>query len=145
MPPWPLMTQCTIALAVQVLAHKLTVLLRRLVVDRTFRFHAPRTEFLERTIALDALPGSSGTLFANGVNLRHLVAICSHSHVILNTKCSQGATCVRDRVSIKAKSRARAAQSVTFHITLYADKVQAVPIESWKVCPCERYRPVCAP
>jgi hypothetical protein len=113
--------------------HRVIVAVRRLVVDRTFRFYAPRTDFLRECVKLDALPGSNYSFYAPGVNLRQLEAISSHRHVVLNTKCSNTARGEQDHVVIKAKSAARAAHSETFYITLYTDSLQAVPTETWQV------------
>lgn len=119
---------------VQVLVHCINVVMRRPIIDRTFRFYAPKNDFLRETVKLDALPGREHTLYASGVDLRELVAVGSHSHVILTTKASSPGHGAKDRLSIKAKSHARSAQSETFSITLYATSARVKPLEFWQVC-----------
>ena len=122
----------------QVMTHRLLVVARRLVIDRTFRFYAPRSDVLRETIKLDSLPGREHTFFAPGVDLRRLDAVSSHRHVALTVKSSErsdgeSGVGVHDRVVIKAKSAARAAQSETFYVTLYTDLRQVKPTETWQV------------
>lgn len=118
----------------QVMTHKVLVVARRLVIDRTFRFYAPRADILRETVCLDALPGRECSLYAPGCKLQQLEAVSSHRHVQLRTKCSDASSAERDRVEMKAKSAAKAAQSEAFYVTLYADQHQAVPVETWQVC-----------
>ena len=115
------------------MTHKITVVARRLVIDRTFRFYAPRTDFLRETVKLDALPGRGHSFYTPGVDLRQLEAVSSHRHVVLQTKGSAAGQAAHERVVIRAKSAARAAQSETFYVTLYTDARQAVPTETWQV------------
>lgn len=117
----------------QILVHRVQVVMRRPVVDRTFRFYAPRNDFLRETVCLDALPGREHTFYAAGVDLRQLVAVGSHAHVILTTKASCPGQGSRDRVIIKAKSHMRSAQSETFNITLFATDRRIKPLEFWQV------------
>jgi hypothetical protein len=126
--------QCDVPPAcAQVLTHRILVIARRLVIDRTFRFYAPRTALLRETVRLDALPGREHSFYAAGADLRQLEAISSHRHVVLHTKCSDGGRAEHDRIVIKAKSAARAAQSEMFYVTLYTDARQAVPTETWQI------------
>lgn len=108
-------------------------MLRRPILDRTFRFYAPRTDFLRETIKLDALPGRENTFYAPGTDLQQLSAISSHAHVVLSTKASSPAKGAKDRISFKAKSQARAAQSETFYVTVYTHALRVKPVETWQV------------
>lgn len=118
---------------VQVMTHRVTVLVRRLVVDRTFRFYAARNAFLTQRILLSALPGCKHSFYAPGQHLRSLEAICSHRHVVLSTKSSDASRGDKDQILIKAKSVDGGTRSESFYITLYTDARRAIPTETWEV------------
>lgn len=111
----------------------MSIVLRRPVLDRTFRFYAPHTDVLRETIKLDSLPGREHTFFSPGTNLQQLFAISSYAHVVLTTRNATGAAGSRDCISLKTKSQARTAQSETFYITLYTDALRVKPLEIWQV------------
>jgi hypothetical protein len=120
--------------ALQVCTHQISIVLRRPVLDRTFRFYAPHTDVLRETIWLDSLPGRHHTFYAPGQNLQQLSAISSHAHVVLTTRNAAGAAGSRDCISLKTKSQACTPQSETFYITFYADVLKVCPLETWQVC-----------
>ena len=117
----------------QVCTHQISIVLRRPVLDRTFRFYAPPTDVLRETIKLGSLPGREQTFYAPGRSLQQLFAISSHAHVVLTTRNSSGPAGSRDCISLKTKSQARTAQSETFYVTLYTDTLRVNPLETWQV------------
>jgi hypothetical protein len=115
------------------MTHKVMALVRRPAVDRTFRFYASRADVLRRAIRLDSLPGRHHSFYAPGVNLHMLTAVSAIPEVAVDINHMASGTSEHCYVCIKAKSAAKAAQSCTSYITLYADAKQAIPLEIWQV------------
>lgn len=117
----------------QVMTHRVLVFLRRPVIDRTFRFHAARTELLRERVHVASLPAREHTFDAPAFDRRALSAVCTHPDVVVAVQPAKAGEAQGAAVLIKAKSPTRTARTDSLLVALFADRRQAQPIEIWQV------------
>lgn len=119
------------------MTHRVLVFVRRPVIDRTFRFHAARTDLLRERVPLAALPAREHTFYDQSVDHCDLSVVCTHPEVVVEVQPAKAGEAERSQVLIKAKSPTRTARTDSLLIALFADSRQAQPLEIWQVrCGC---------